>query len=261
MRRRRLEHDQPGAAARARLVVGDEVVRRQVVLDERRLVRRRDDAARQLDRPEPQRLKEARRARSNASRSVSVSGRERPVARSRATSTASASAESSPSSVRISSASVMLDVPIRTRRQLTSDGVVVLRQLAPEVDRHARQHVVPDVADARERLLDPLVAALLEVRGVDGVVDVLVRVAVAPPDLDPLLVGHADDDPNPAQVANSSCRLCADSLHRATISCGRGEGRGRTSSEPGGVPIVCQFLHRHSPSRAARVPSGGHCDG
>jgi hypothetical protein len=47
---RRLEHDQPRAAERPRLVVGDEVVRGQVVVDKRRLVRRRDDPVLKLDR-------------------------------------------------------------------------------------------------------------------------------------------------------------------------------------------------------------------
>jgi hypothetical protein len=51
--RRRLEHDQADAAAGTRLVVGDEVVVRQVVVDERRLMRRRDDPVRKLDRPDP----------------------------------------------------------------------------------------------------------------------------------------------------------------------------------------------------------------
>ena len=54
----RLEHDQAGAAARAGLVVGDEVVGRQVVVDERRLVRRRDDPVLQLDRAERERAEQ-----------------------------------------------------------------------------------------------------------------------------------------------------------------------------------------------------------
>ena len=58
MHGRRLEHDQPDAAARPRLVVGDEVVRRQVLVDEGRLVRGRDDPVLELDRPERERAEE-----------------------------------------------------------------------------------------------------------------------------------------------------------------------------------------------------------
>ena len=56
--RRRLEHDQPDAAPRPRLVVGDEVVRRQVLVDERGLVRGRDDAVLELDRTERERAEQ-----------------------------------------------------------------------------------------------------------------------------------------------------------------------------------------------------------
>ena len=56
--RRRLQHDQSGAAPRPRLVVGDEVVGRQVVVDERRLVRGRDDPVLQLDRAERERAEQ-----------------------------------------------------------------------------------------------------------------------------------------------------------------------------------------------------------
>jgi hypothetical protein len=62
----RLEDYQPGPAGCARLVVGDEVVRRHVVVDERRLVRGRDDPVAQLDRTEPKGTQEVikhRRAR------------------------------------------------------------------------------------------------------------------------------------------------------------------------------------------------------
>ena len=55
MNRRRLEHDQADPPARPRLVVGDEVIRRPVVVDERRLVGGRDDPVWQLDRPELER--------------------------------------------------------------------------------------------------------------------------------------------------------------------------------------------------------------
>jgi hypothetical protein len=56
--RDRLHHDQPRAAARPRALVGDEVVRRQVFVDERRLVRGRDDPARQLGRADRQRAEQ-----------------------------------------------------------------------------------------------------------------------------------------------------------------------------------------------------------
>ena len=45
-----LEDDQPRAAASASLVVGDEVLGRKVLVDERRLVGRRDDPVLKLDR-------------------------------------------------------------------------------------------------------------------------------------------------------------------------------------------------------------------
>jgi hypothetical protein len=45
----RFEHDEADAAASPRLVVGDELVSRHVVVDERRLVRGRDDPVPQLD--------------------------------------------------------------------------------------------------------------------------------------------------------------------------------------------------------------------
>ena len=62
----RLEDDHPRPARRARLVVGDELVRGQVVVDERGLVRGRDDPVRQLDGTEPHRAQQMlkhRRAR------------------------------------------------------------------------------------------------------------------------------------------------------------------------------------------------------
>jgi hypothetical protein len=45
----RFEHDKADAAASPRLVVGDELISRHVVVDERRLVRGRDDPVPQLD--------------------------------------------------------------------------------------------------------------------------------------------------------------------------------------------------------------------
>ncbi len=128
------------------------------------------------------------RARSNASRSASTSGRERPVAGSRATS----------DGLRLGRelAVARPDLLAQPHARATDvlDGaaddhlVVVLGQLAPEVDRHAREHVVPGVADAGEQSLDQLVAAFLQIRRVDRVVDVAVGVDVAPADLDALLV-------------------------------------------------------------------------
>src|SRR5207249_7727964 len=44
------------------------------------------------------------------------------------------------------------------------DEVVVLRQLAAEVDRHAREHEVPDTVVVAEQAGKRLVAGLLEVR-------------------------------------------------------------------------------------------------
>ena len=55
---RRLEDDQPDAAPSPRLVVGDEVVGRKVVVDERRLVGGRDDPVPQPDRPDQERAEE-----------------------------------------------------------------------------------------------------------------------------------------------------------------------------------------------------------
>ena len=73
------------------------------------------------------------------------------------------------------------------------DRLVLETKLAAEVDRDAREDEVPLVPFTRRAPREPLVAALLEVRRVHGVVHVLVRVDVAPPDLDPLLVHHAGD--------------------------------------------------------------------
>src|SRR5262245_22737399 len=75
-------------------------------------------------------------------------------------------------------------------RAAHDDLLVLEPQLAPEVDRDAREHEVPRVAELPESGVDPLVAALLEIRRVDGVVDVHVRIDVAPADLDALLVTH-----------------------------------------------------------------------
>ena len=56
---RRLDDDQPRAAGGPGAVVGDQVVGRQMVMHERRLVRRRDDAVLDRDRPELERGEEA----------------------------------------------------------------------------------------------------------------------------------------------------------------------------------------------------------
>jgi hypothetical protein len=71
MHRGPLQHDQADAAARPRLVVGDEVVGRQMIVNERRLVRRRDDPVRQLDGADSQRVEEMLEQR----RSFSLLGR------------------------------------------------------------------------------------------------------------------------------------------------------------------------------------------
>ena len=80
---------------------------------------------------------------------------------------------------------------MRSSVQRTSDGLVLEPQLAPEVDREPGDDEVPRRLVAHGRV-EPLVAALLEVGGVDGVVDVPERVHVPPPDLDTLLVHAAD---------------------------------------------------------------------
>ena len=79
---------------------------------------------------------------------------------------------------------------MRSSAARDGDLLVLEPKLAPEVDRDARENEIPRVACRTERPLDPFVATLLEVRRVDGVVDVHVRVDVAPTDLDALLMGH-----------------------------------------------------------------------
>jgi hypothetical protein len=81
-------------------------------------------------------------------------------------------------------------VPDATERAAHDDLLVLEPQFASEIDRDPREHEVPRIAELPERSVDPLVAALLEIRRVDGVVDVHVRVDVAPTDLDALLVTH-----------------------------------------------------------------------
>ena len=84
----------------------------------------------------------------------------------------------------------MLDVPIRSsRHEATTHSSSSLSSRRKSIATRAstKSHASP----AAEHALDPLVAALLEVGRVDGVVDVLVRVDVAPADLDSLLVHHA----------------------------------------------------------------------
>src|SRR5262249_1341969 len=61
--------------------------------------------------------------------------------------------------------------------------VVGQGQLTAEVDRHAGENVVPDLGRIPQRAAQPFVPDLLEVREVDGVVDVVVRVEVTPADL------------------------------------------------------------------------------
>src|SRR6185295_11896226 len=98
------------------------------------------------------------------------------------------------------------------------ERVVVLGQLAAEVDRDAGEDVVPEVAARTERSDEPLVARLLEVGRVNGVVDVAERVQVAPADLDSLLVRH---------------RLSMRALRRAASSARCSSGcRGRGGRQP-----------------------------
>ena len=135
------------------------------------------------------RLQLLRSARSNACRSASVSGRERPVSRSRATSTASASAARSPS--RVLDLLAQRDArgadPLDGARD--DDAAVVLRQLAPDSrSRRVRARSPRRRRCRSSRLVDELVTALLEIGGVDGVVDVPVGIDVTPADFDLLLV-------------------------------------------------------------------------
>ena len=64
---RRLEDDQPGAPPGPGLVVGDEAVGREALVDEGRLVRRRDDPVRELDRADAKRAEERLEQRSASS--------------------------------------------------------------------------------------------------------------------------------------------------------------------------------------------------
>ena len=66
------------------------------------------------------------------------------------------------------------------------DPVVVHRHGAPVVDRDAREQVLAAPGRVVKLALQPLVAALLEVREEDGVVDVAEPVEIAPADLDAL---------------------------------------------------------------------------
>src|SRR4249920_3929725 len=104
----------------------------------------------------------------------------------------------------------------------SDDPFVHEPELAPEVDRDARQHVVPLVAHAAEDTRDPFVPALLEIRRVHGIVDVLVGVDVPPADLDPFLVHHRS-------------RCYGENAHRARGACpslpALARGRGRLSPE------------------------------
>ena len=132
-------------AAGPGLVVGDEVVGREVVVDERRLVRRRDDPVRSSTGPSRSGLRRFARVDIGLERLPlgGDSGRDRPVSLSRATSTASASADELAVSVRISSRSVTLDVPIPDKPAGDERRAVILGKLAPVVDRDARQYEAP----------------------------------------------------------------------------------------------------------------------
>ena len=188
----RLEDDHPRPACRARLVVGDELVRRQVIVDERGLVRGRDDPVRQLDGTEPQWAQEM--AQSTAE--LALEGG--PLRVAERTGAACLGVARHEDGLRLGG-ELAADrddlLPCRHARRADPrepeprhDRVVVLRQLAPEVDRHARRHIAPGVAGVSERPLEPLVPHLFEVGEVDRVVHVAVGVLVAPADLDLLLV-------------------------------------------------------------------------
>ena len=139
--------------------------------------------ARQTDKP-------AYSARSNASRSASLNGRDLPQV-------AVAGDEDGlrlGGELTVSRADLLAQREARVADPLEGardDDLLVLEaELAPEVDRDACENEIPRVARIAERVVDPLVATLLEVGRVDGVVDVHVRVDVAPADLDTLLMRH-----------------------------------------------------------------------
>ena len=132
----------------------------------------------------------SRRARTRHARPRS-SGRDRPDAGSRATITASASAASSPAERPdlLAQGDARVADPLdgaadddRRRRPGSARGG---KLIATRASTKSQGSPTPS-----SDLLGELVAALLEVRRVDGVVDVPVGVDVAPSDLDPLLV-HA----------------------------------------------------------------------
>src|SRR5690242_14792085 len=78
--------------------------------------------------------------------------------------------------------------PDRLGPAARDDLVVGLGDLAAEVDRDVGDDEVPHRVVVADRAREPLVAHLLEVREVDGVVDVAVVVHVPPADFDALLV-------------------------------------------------------------------------
>ena len=97
----------------------------------------------------------------------------------------------SPPRRRISSRSVRLELPIRSSRHETttsSSSSRSSRRKSIATRARTKSHVVAHAPP--RRAIDPLVPALLEIGRVDGVVDVQVRVDVAPADLDALLVRH-----------------------------------------------------------------------
>ena len=87
-----LDADQPSAALGPRRVVGDEVVGGQAVLDERRLVGRRDDAIAELDRPDLQGAQQQRVGHSGRGY-VRLRARRRAAARAAGASRASCARE------------------------------------------------------------------------------------------------------------------------------------------------------------------------
>ena len=125
----------------------------------------------------------------SASRSRSVSGRLAPPLPSITATTSSSSATTRPSGAPSVTFAVTLFVAEAGERRGADDLHVRERQLRAVLDRRPRRDVVPDRAGPQpELLLEPVVEHLLREGEVDGLVDVPVRVQVAPADVDALLV-------------------------------------------------------------------------
>ena len=121
---------------------------------------------------------------------------------------------------------------------------VALLQLAPEIDRHPRDHEVPGLRT--EEGLDETIARLLEVVQEDRVVDVTVRVDVSPPDRDPDLCRHGRHGTakrSPGAPAEGPARLRRAGPPMERVSCPRSPCRRRRA-----------WRERLPSSRASRRP-------